>query len=147
NELTRFRYDVVLHIGGAASQQQEIDWLNWKDWTIESLKEFLLDNEPGVVGIKRVRNRRLHDEAKALEWLETDARPDFVAEFRDLLNASPDETAVDPEDFWSIADRLPYSVDLSWMDATRDGSYDVLLKRRGSSTANGSPRLVSFASV
>ncbi len=41
NELTRFRYDVVLQVGGSLEAEQAGEWVEWQQegWTVERLRE------------------------------------------------------------------------------------------------------------
>jgi hypothetical protein len=58
NEMTRFRYDVVLH---AANEENASTELEWRDWAaaeegIEDIRRILRDEKPGRVAITGIRN-------------------------------------------------------------------------------------------
>src|SRR6185503_20018919 len=55
NELTRFRYQVVLHVGEAVHVEcPTIDWQN-----LNALRQLLTENKPEMLGVRRVPNARL----------------------------------------------------------------------------------------
>ena len=64
NELTRFRYDVVLHVGEQSPPSVECAWLDWKKQglTRESLVEILQQTQPEMLGLTGVPNARLSAE-------------------------------------------------------------------------------------
>ena len=73
NELTRFRYDVVLHVGEQAPPQVECPWLDWKkqELTRESLAEILQTDSTGDAGPDRCSEcapARRGDGARVAGW-------------------------------------------------------------------------------
>ena len=84
NELTRFRYDVVLHVGEQAPPRVDCAWLDWKKQglTRESLVEILQKTQPEMLGLTGVPNARLSAEVAALEWLTSEDGAATVGEFR-----------------------------------------------------------------
>jgi hypothetical protein len=82
NELTRFRYDVVLHVG------EEAEAPTGPVATAGSLAEIaaLLEPGPGTLVLAGLANARLAEEAE--------------------------EAAIDPEDLWELGERLGYRVRL-----------------------------------
>lgn len=134
NELTKFRYDVVLHIGKAAPAA-EVPWLDWQadPLTVSELCQRLIETEPDLLAIAHISNARLSPEVAAMQWLhQTDQTgiPRTVAEFQAALETQA-PTGVDPEAFWRLADSLPYTVEIRWDDANLAGQYQVVLRRRG----------------
>lgn len=109
NEMTRFRYDVVLHIGvptASVSPATSLDWSS-SDVTMPELRRLLSGDVPDVIVVKSVPNARLRD---ALEWTGTDA--------------------MDPEQFWRLEDEYPCTVDVRWAGPDRDGYFDVVITGR-----------------
>ena len=132
NELTRFRYDVVLHVGPARPEAQLRPRLDWEaeGLTLETLRERLLGEDSEAVYVGRIPNARLFEEARLLGWLEGDG-PASVDELRRALAESgrPD---VDPEDLWSLGEELGYEVEVSWAGTGADGRLDALFRRAAS---------------
>ncbi|HEY9815189.1 MAG TPA: amino acid adenylation domain-containing protein [Candidatus Obscuribacterales bacterium] len=134
NELTKFRYDVVLHIGKAAPAA-EVSWLDWQAdlLTVSDLRQRLIETEPDLVAIAHIPNARLSTEIATMQWLyQADPTniPETIAEFQAAL---PTQAAagVDPEALWSLADSLPYTVEICWETENLAGQYQVILRRRG----------------
>ena len=57
NELTRFRYDVVLYVGNEPSPRVECPWLDWKKQglTLSSLENLLQTTQPELLGLTGIR--------------------------------------------------------------------------------------------
>lgn len=139
NELTRFRYDVILHVG--SSDEETLDggavscWLDWQEQalTLESIEQILLQEQPEMLGIARVPNTRLSVEKQALELLES--RPDNIQtidQLRDCLKEIPSTgRGIDPEEFWSLAKALPYRIAIGWSGSEQYGDYQVIFRRQG----------------
>ena len=125
NEMTAFRYDVLLHKGFL--QESAID--QWVDWAAEigSMAELpkMLSARPGEsVGILGISNSRVCGPVKALaELTKPGSAPGDGQDAR---------AAVDPEDFRALAAELGYEIELSWARGAADGSFDVILVPRGS---------------
>ena len=141
NELTRFRYDVILHIGrrnaldhtpsqrllASSSAGKTIQVVTTSH--LPTLYQHLRDNLPEFLSIKNVPNPRLMTELKALEWLASDNGPQTVGEFRQT-NGRAQQVGIEPEELWAFAHHLPYLIDITWSSSGELGSYDVLFRQR-----------------
>jgi amino acid adenylation domain-containing protein/thioester reductase-like protein len=133
NELTKFRYDVVLHIGKAAPVA-DVSWLDWQAdrLTVSELRQRLIETEPDLLAIAHIPNARLSLEIAAMQWLhqaDQTGIPETVAEFQAALQTQA-AAGIDPESLWSLADSLPYTVEIRWEDANPAGRYQAILRRR-----------------
>ena len=70
NELTRYRYDVVLHVRGQAPQSVT-ESLNWSERSLAELDEHLGEHRPASVQLLGVPNRRLAEHQAIVELLDT----------------------------------------------------------------------------
>jgi amino acid adenylation domain-containing protein/non-ribosomal peptide synthase protein (TIGR01720 family) len=133
NELTRFRYDVVLHVGtGADGERTETDG---HPWASLGEVERLLGEGPAVLGVLGIPNGRLASEAVALELLESEEF-ETVEELREeIARRAREHPGVDPEDLWALADRLGYDADLA--PSGPDGRFEALFRRRGAGVPAG----------
>jgi hypothetical protein len=104
NELTRFRYDVILRIGPENHPAVDHPWLDLQKQglTLPTIRRLLIETEPEILGIARVPNARLLAEVKTLEWLSSRERFETVGELREALQERVPETGVDPEDVWVL---------------------------------------------
>jgi amino acid adenylation domain-containing protein len=133
NELTRFRYDVILHVGGVEKSRDVPCPQAWE--SIGGL-ERLLAERPAAVAVSDIPNSRLAGEAAALELL-AGREIETVGELREEIERRARE-AVDPEDVWALADSLGYDADLTWSAAGgTDGRFDAVLRRRGAGVPAG----------
>jgi non-ribosomal peptide synthetase component F/ubiquinone/menaquinone biosynthesis C-methylase UbiE len=136
NELTGYRYDVVLHMAPASAPDAP-DWRLWADtgWSLDQLRDQLREHAPAALGLAQVPNARIQAAVDARTALAGPAAPATVGELRAMLAAQP-RPALDPEAFWRLADELPYDVRISWPGQAADGCFDVALHRRTSTPAH-----------
>jgi amino acid adenylation domain-containing protein len=126
NELTRFRYDVVLHVGDGAATEAGADTRDWQDQALAlpDVRRLLAEAAPARLSIRRVPNARLWSEMKTLELLEAAAGPETAGDLREALRAAGG-VGVDPEELWALGQELGYDVAVRWSAAGGDGCYDV----------------------
>lgn len=133
NELTKFRYDVTLHITAEPARKVDGRRLNWQSeqWDIDRLREFLRENKPEILGITGVPNARIAEDLKTLQAVTSKSNLMSSGELRKALQESNglDET-VEPEDLWKLGDELGYAVEISW-GVEGYGTCDVLLRQIG----------------
>ncbi|MEN8220810.1 MAG: amino acid adenylation domain-containing protein, partial [Pseudomonadota bacterium] len=130
NELTRFRYDVILEVNDTVLPSLEIAWQDWQSshFTLSTLRQHLIENRPEVFGLQAVPNARLNTETQTLEWLATNTAPEkTVEQWRKTLTKSQ-SARIEPEELWHLAQDLSYDVVISWANASSDGSYDVVFR-------------------
>jgi amino acid adenylation domain-containing protein len=140
NELTRFRYDVILHVGSRAAvrPEGEIQRVPWESVASLAEVERRLAAGPTAVALAGIPNSRLAGEAAALDLL-AGREMETVAEMREEIETRVRRHDwVNPEDLWVLADRLGYDADLTWSAAGGvDGRFDALLRRRGAAVEAG----------
>jgi amino acid adenylation domain-containing protein/non-ribosomal peptide synthase protein (TIGR01720 family) len=131
NELTKFRYDVIIHVGHEIYPIVDISWLDWQQakLTLPSVRQLLIETEPDILAIANVPNARVSLDVKAVEFLKKSEGLTNVGELRQALQTIA-TTGVDPEELWALAKELPYDIDISWSDDSVDGQYNVVFKRR-----------------
>ncbi|HVS37748.1 MAG TPA: amino acid adenylation domain-containing protein, partial [Gemmataceae bacterium] len=130
NELTCFRYDVVLHIGVAAPTQRDAKWVDWQatNLSLPAIREYLSQAQPEVLALRGVPNARVAGEMRTLAWLAGAGDAATVAEQQRRLVVEPCR-AVDPQDVRDLVDGMPYEVEVrpSGSDA---GCFDVVFRSR-----------------
>ncbi len=138
NELTKFRYDVILHTGYSPSVTLASRWLSWRalKLSLAGLRLFLEDLKPESFGIVGVPNARVSHDLLSLQALRVADYSETVATLRDRLSQLDQPNAVDPEVLCSAFSDLPYAIDISWPGA--DATFDVLFRKRGD-VFNGAP--------
>jgi len=139
NELTRFRYDVVLRIGGEAESETACRSLPWRD--VPSLRRLLQTTEQDILVVDHVPDARVWPDVRAVELLAGPECPRTVGELRGLLS----DAGVAPEDLWALGDELPFEVGIGWVRGEAGtGWLRVVCRRR---TAGHQPVLLPFLAV
>ena len=130
NELTRFRYDVILHVEGEPEAIEVDRWWDWQgdDLSLSSLDEMLSPAGPAVIGLRGVPNSRLLDELSVLEWIESSDSVETVGQLRQTLEFGG-KRGVDPADICRLAAERSYDVELSYGNSSRSDSLDIILWR------------------
>ncbi|MCX5241378.1 non-ribosomal peptide synthase/polyketide synthase [Streptomyces prunicolor] len=117
NELTRYRYDVVLRSRpDAAEVMPESPWPTLG--SVQALDE-LLAERPDRLRITGIPNSRLADDLAALDTLDDSSRP------------AAGSYGVDPEALYETAARHGYEVALTWNGDAEDGSLDAVFAPEG----------------
>lgn len=128
NELTKFKYDVILRLGHQVENTENQPCLDWQQQqlSVEYIQKLLLNNQPHTLKIINIPNARLAAELKTLELLET-VKPDItVKQLREKLTQIYSEPGIDPQDFCVIAKSLAYTVKVSWSNNSNEGLYSVV---------------------
>ena len=140
NEMTQFRYNVLLHIEDKSvdtsqSLLRSFDSIQQHNWrvnpvTVESVQKELIETEPEILIITNVVNSRVNAAVKTANWLHNKEAPKTVGRMRDVLQNAV-EIALNPQDWWDLEAVLPYDVEITWSTQTHTGEYNVLLIRHG----------------
>jgi amino acid adenylation domain-containing protein/non-ribosomal peptide synthase protein (TIGR01720 family) len=128
NELTRYRYDVTLHIGQHAQPAPE-QWLQLdggRDDLVAELSQLLQARSAAGIRIGGVENARTAKDLLIVRMLETCDGDVQVGEFRQRLQAAAG-SGVDPETLCRLAERHGFRARPSWARDSRDGKMDFEL--------------------
>jgi amino acid adenylation domain-containing protein len=137
NELTRFRYDCVLHVRHPAQPpgSRRLDWTAER-LTVDALAG-LLDRAAGPVELAGIPNARVASALRAAERLRSRELPETAGQLRDLLRAGP--PGVDPEAVARAARARGFGAALAW--SADPGRFDALLVPGGGEPAWPRPPL------
>ncbi len=128
NELTKFRYDVYLHVEATDAPAAPLTRLDWQSdrLTVEKLEEALLASR-GTLLVCSVPNSRVQPDLQALELIATLRGDQSAGELRERIRSTGRE-GQHPETFWTLAEQLGchLSVTVSRADP---GCYDLLFRR------------------
>ncbi|GAU68943.1 putative non-ribosomal peptide synthetase [Streptomyces sp. NBRC 110611] len=135
NEMTRFRYDVLLTAGSQETAGTSMPPAPaWHDWRAEQLTPAALGtrltaDQPATLALRAIPNRRVAPSAALLAGLQ-DADDSPVAELRAALDSTSDaDGATDPEQLWQLAEESGYHIAFDWVRHDSDGSFDAVLTR------------------
>lgn len=141
NELTRFRYEVVLQVNTRANSSGELQWLDWRNeqLSLPTIRKILGERRGAALGVAAIPNERLTVGFKVLELLASLSDQDTVGNLRDALAAFRD-VGVDPEDLWDLHENLPYTVQLQWpVDGAENCLHAVMETALSGETAGKLP--------
>ena len=133
NEVTRFRYDVVLDVGG--EQPAEMETAPGKaaerEWTLSGIRQCLAKSGTPLVKLTGVHNARLEVENRVIAWINGGEGPETVGELRNAIRAA-ETKSVDPEALEELSRECGGAVDVTWpADLDTNGAFDVLFRRDG----------------
>ncbi|MBD2163794.1 amino acid adenylation domain-containing protein [Calothrix membranacea FACHB-236] len=137
NELIQFRSDVVLYIEAHIYQNLDTVCWDWQQQDLSLLKicQYLESSQPKALQINNVPNVRIFSEVKTVEILASSRSFKTVGELREFIQQITEDKGVDPEEFWSLSQYLPYSVYITWSDSSNSGKYNVVLQQQSNVTA------------
>ncbi|HHO58977.1 MAG TPA: methyltransferase domain-containing protein, partial [Thiotrichales bacterium] len=129
NELSGYRYDVILHIE-AQAQPLDGQWLEWTAAALDESKLRALLAEKGRqwLGVNAIPNARVATDVAMLEQLEGETSAKTVAELAQILEPVT-QSAIDPEDLRKIAQETGYQLELSYNGSGANGRMDALWRR------------------
>jgi amino acid adenylation domain-containing protein len=132
NELTQFRYQVVIEVGGERTAGAVVKWLDWErdglSW--ETARELLADCENEAIGIRRVPNARVSKAARMSELIKSEV-VETVEELQEALMVA-EPGGIEPEAWWKLGTEMGYELRQSWLGMGMEGSYEVVLRRNPS---------------
>ncbi|MGC2997860.1 amino acid adenylation domain-containing protein [Streptomyces sp. G35A] len=141
NELSHYRYDVVLTAGrrepSPVSLGTIIDWAA-SPLAPDELARLLERDRPESLTLTGVPNSRLSAALGLRGLLEERAPSSSVGELLARASALPTHGCA-PEDWWELGDRCGYEAELSWLEGRSDGAYDVVLRRPEARAGSAAP--------
>jgi amino acid adenylation domain-containing protein len=131
NELSKFRYDVVLTNGRHGSSVRAQDDVTVTDWqesslSLDGLLLWLDRQTKDTFAVTGIPNARVTGELAALEQLARSDGPETVGALKQALRGKG-LMAVDPERLSVLAEERGFDVDLRWSE--KPGSFDALFSR------------------
>nr|VFK35220.1 MAG: amino acid adenylation domain-containing protein [Candidatus Kentron sp. MB]VFK77175.1 MAG: amino acid adenylation domain-containing protein [Candidatus Kentron sp. MB] len=124
NELTRFRYDVILHLGEKSPPPATPPvFLDWRECSATAdVRRLLLRTSPEILVVTRVPNARIWADMAAVQLLASPDCPETVGEIRQLIRPG----GIEPEDWWEWESEIPYRIHITWSGNGNQACYDVV---------------------
>ena len=114
NELTRYRYDVVLHVGEPVDTCAVYEAIEWQSvGSVAELKSALRERRWCAARVRSIPNARLIQESAARRLIETGDETLEAGVLRRQLNELQVK-GLDPETFWGVGEAHGYDVLVSW---------------------------------
>ena len=130
SELTRFRYDVSLHLDVEPVQEfvKEIDWASG-GWSLSRIAEVLCNGQTDRLRVLHVPNDRVFEYVSALKVLDSVARQTVDA-LRKKTQEFSSEERIDPEEMWALGEKHGYETEVNWStDPGREAYCNVTFRR------------------
>jgi amino acid adenylation domain-containing protein len=129
NELTKFRYQVLIHVGPvvySSAPMMRLDSPHSEDHALApaEIRRLLAQEQPPALAVTNIANARLWRERALLRWLHSASDSQTAGDARAALQGAG--RGIDPEELWAIGRDLRYRVSLSWARHGADGTYDAL---------------------
>jgi amino acid adenylation domain-containing protein len=126
NEMSKFRYQVVLKVGNPQSELR----LSYRDWfgdkmSIESLKDLLNRSEADEVGIANIPNLQLSNEISLMKGLKTQSFEQTVGDLKRSMDSFKN-IGVSIRELNDLENETPYFVKLNWLGHAENGSFDAI---------------------
>jgi amino acid adenylation domain-containing protein len=139
NELTKYRYQVMLHVGDVKETARGTH-TTWRDWqserlSLRELHQLLAAEQTESLGISGVENARLATDVRTLEIMNAPDCPQTAGALRQVLRETVGQ-GIDPEELRALANELPYEIRFNWARHDASGRFDVLFERRGAAQAS-----------
>ena len=133
NELTKFRYDVVLHLGNRREPEADVQNMRWGTdlSALDDVRHLLSTSEPELLIVRDVPNARVRSSLGIVEALAGQPRTMTVAAFKNLVRGLEENGGVEPEDLWALEQDFPYTVEVSWSESGSVDTIDVIFRRHG----------------
>ncbi len=135
NEMSMFRYQVVLHVSrtaqnGTGRPGPDIPELDWaaEALTLSRLHDTLVGDQPERLRLRNVPNARVEEAARTLRWLRGESGLETVEAWR--AHGQPLK-GIDPEDVRELVGHVGYEARIDWGRHGTDGGFTVLLSRAG----------------
>ncbi|MHC5853144.1 amino acid adenylation domain-containing protein [Nostoc sp.] len=125
-EMSRFRYDVILHLDQTDTLIAESQWLDWQteQLNLETIERILTTQQPDLLCIKNIPNARLTSEIALLE--EIAQLDGAVSDLKAAVAQA--KLGLEPEAFRTLAPDLPYRPFIQY-SSTGFSNYDIVFQR------------------
>jgi amino acid adenylation domain-containing protein/non-ribosomal peptide synthase protein (TIGR01720 family) len=133
NELSCYRYDVVLHIKSHL-QAKKMRWSKWSEFAdIDALHQQLVGQQPDNLAIRGIPNVRL-SRAVMLSKTLLGAQPTTIAKVSELRSQLDQSklTGIDPYVLEMLAEELGYHADFLVSKQGDHGLFDLVLRNKSS---------------
>ena len=137
NELTKFRYEVTLHVEGEQAGEHDTtgDDMEWVEWqtdrpTLDEIAARLRAERPDVLALRGIANTRTLGDETAASVILRGKNETIAAELRKTVAQRTAAAGIDPSRLCALEQELPYHVSLSWASPSEDGRFDALLTRK-----------------
>ncbi|NEP12787.1 MAG: amino acid adenylation domain-containing protein [Symploca sp. SIO2C1] len=128
NELTKYRYSVLLHINVQPASIIEAPIEKGAQMSYEDIEAYLQQQQPESICFSNLANGRVRYDLHAVQLLSQTHEIKNVQGLRQQLHQQP-INSIDPETLHQLSASLGYEVDLCWSAQGEVGSFDAVFVR------------------
>ena len=130
NELTRFRYDVIVRKEATEASAQAPRSLKWGEEieNLAQLQAYLQEQAPDELHLREVPNMRMTHDLRAVNWVFDGQDALTVDKFCETCDEEQ-SSGIDPEDLWVLGEQSGYQVNIYWSEMEDGGVYDVSFQK------------------
>lgn len=130
-EMTDFRYDAVLRVGGPVREPLPVTWYSYREHNLDldELRDLLTRTQEKAIGVRGIPNLTLAEHHAALRAVQ-DRRFGTVGELRATLADNPPD-GVSLEALFELAEKTGFQLEVSWAASHEDGAFDAVWRRPG----------------
>ena len=132
NEMTRFRYAAILHIGHDDAAVVDGEFFDWAEhrWGLDEIRSVVRRHSNQPFGIKGIRNARIERDLAAMAILDAADAALTAGALRHVAEQSANE-GLHPQSLFDLEkEGMGFAVFLSWAACRPDGSYDAFFVPR-----------------
>lgn len=129
NEITRYRFDVVLHVADERKPQRAVTAERWRrDFDWQHLRQRLATGSHAF-SMVHVPNARLTRDLRVLAWSLGADGPKTVGEMRQSAEDAAEPRGVDPQQLREFAKQFGWDVATLWSSDRRLDCYRALFRK------------------
>ncbi|MEH1938562.1 MAG: amino acid adenylation domain-containing protein [Nostoc sp.] len=126
NELTKYRYDVVLHkLDASPNNFVEPVWKSWEtaNLQLDDLRQEII--KAGAIGWRGIPNARLVKDEAVLQWVEGNDGKKTIGELREFIDEINLKQAIEPADLSAIAKEIRCQLTISYSSNLSPSYFDA----------------------
>ena len=128
NELTAYRYDVVLHlVDRPEAAPEEIEYTYAGPNSVDLLEKDLQSHRFETLRLRSIVNSRLAQDVHGYQLLASADPRTRITNFRGAL-AGGFHNGEDPQTLFELGRRCGYTAELSWTENLRNGTFDATFR-------------------
>lgn len=129
NEITKYHYDVTIHVGERPAVHDGHEWLSWNEtgMNLDRLRDLLEQERAGVLCFADVPNARIKSKVEAQKLISNGTRLRTIEELNNALSSV--EKGVHPEDIWSLSEKLGYRAAIRYSENGLTGCCDIVFRK------------------
>lgn len=128
NELTKYRYNVVLNKKSVKNQKGNIKWLNGldEDFSLKKVENILEGQKVQTFAIKNIVDSRILEDLHFTKLLEENISNYTIEELKKACPIMGEYQSNDPENFYRLSDEYGYNIEINRYRYNKNGTFNVI---------------------